>query len=63
MFGEFLVSCPKPRGGGGGTLIFSSYVSLDLTPKNIRNIKQPPNISPFCTKLLRKDLKMHRNDI
>ena len=64
-------------GGGGGTLIFSAYVGSDpasaLHPKkyqkfqapkkNISNFSNPKKYPQFSTLTLRKDLKMHRNDL
>ena len=63
-------------GGGGGTFNFSAYVGSGLastlhlkkisgissTPKKYLKFQQPPKIYPFCTMILKRDPKMHRND-
>ena len=63
--------CPRGRGGGGGTLIFSAYVGSDpastvhpkkisgisSTPKKNWNFSNPQKISQFCTLTLKKTLK------
>ena len=63
-------------GGGGGTLIFSSYVGSGLAStvhplKKQKKIQEPPKIfemlatpqnTPILYIDLKKDPKMHRND-
>ena len=54
-------------GGGGGTLIFSSYIGLDpafhvCQKKKYQEYQAPTKKMKFCTLTLRKDPEIHRND-
>ena len=61
--------------GGGGTIIFSSYVGsgpastrqpkkyqVFQAPQKYLKFSNPKKYPPFCTLTLIKDPKMHRND-